>query len=101
MGRSPGLEDKHSGVKTLEASMLMHVTKAQSNPSPPLEISMCEKSNMTKPMNSMEFWLFAGFFSHLDEGFCLIHLPQAKVIINVIFFYDASRKNIQKICFLN
>ena len=67
MGCFPGLEDKHSDVKTLEASMLM---------------------------NSMEFWLFAGFFSHLDEGFCLIHLPQAKVIINVIFFYDASRKNI-------
>lgn len=71
MGRSPGLEDKHSDVKTLEASMLMHVTKAKSNTSPPLEIPICEKSNMTKPM---EFWLFAGFFSHLDEG-SLSYLP--------------------------
>ena len=94
MGRSPGLEDKHSDVKTLEASMLMHVTKAKSNTSPPLEIPICEKSNMTKPMKSMEFWLFAGFFPTKMKGLCLIHLPQAKVIINMIFFYDASRKNI-------
>lgn len=51
-----------SDVKTLEAFIGVHVTKAKSNTSPPLELSICEKSNMTKPMNSTEFWLFSGFF---------------------------------------
>lgn len=86
-----------SNVKTLEAFIRVHVTKAKSNTSPPLEISTCEKSNMTKPMHSMEFWLFSGFFPPRWKVFVLSTYPKQRSSLMWYFSMVLLEKYLEKL----